>query len=151
VRLLSILITLVCLMTACQRYAIGAENSAPQVVTGVTEVVSEHSAEASATEASAETMVEHSTIPELDSARLVVQEAFGSARGSRAARAEASERLETARETLHTLSESGALAHWPELDEGFEIAIEKVREGTNDAPNALERLLVHLEEAGHAE
>jgi hypothetical protein len=88
------------------------------------------------------------SIPELDNALVVVQESFAHARGSKAARHEAAQGLETAREALHAVAETGAISHWEDLDHYFETAIEKVVEGTNDAPNALNRLLVKLEKAG---
>jgi hypothetical protein len=139
VRLLPIVITLVLLLTACQRYNIGAENAAPRVVSGASNTrtlgLSAEAAEA--------TPADGATLPEVESARLVVQEAFGSVRGTRAARLEMSERLAASRDALQAVYESD---HWPELGEGFAVAIEKVREGTNDAPNALERLLHHLED-----
>lgn len=171
-RLFVILITLLLLMTGCSRYTIGAENAAPRVVSGNAEMtVAEHSeagAETSeeADHSASETVdqsgeaghseevdqsgeADHSaSLPELDTAMSVVRESFAHVRGSRTARHEAATQLETTREALHKLSETGAISHWSELDEHFEVAIEKVLEGTNDAPNALNRLLTHLEEAG---
>jgi hypothetical protein len=138
VRLLPIVITLVLLLTACQRYNIGAENAAPRVVSGTSNARTlEHSADAAE-------VTPATTLPEVESARLVVQEAFGSVRGTRAARLEMSERLAASGDALQAVYASD---HWSELGEGFAVAIEKVREGTNDAPNALERLLHHLEES----
>jgi uncharacterized membrane protein YccC len=167
VRLLAILVALIVLLTACQRYNIGAANSAPRVVSGnqsveygsiwdtrqgqelVPEavhdetVVSENPGEHAATE-------EHSpSIPEIENARSVIREAFTVVRDGMAARREAAERLEAAQESLRALSETGAISHWSELEEGFHTATKKVREGTNDAPNALNRLLEHLDEAAH--
>jgi hypothetical protein len=88
-------------------------------------------------------------LPEVDSAVAAVQEAFAHVRGSRLARHEAAEGLETARMTLEKLAETGAISHWESLNEYFETAVEKVTEGTNDAPNALNHLLEKLEKAGH--
>jgi hypothetical protein len=169
VRLFIIVITLLLLTTGCSRYTIGAENAAPRVVSGNAEMaMAEHSEAGAGAETSEEAdhnsaledtdhsgeaahseEVDHSaSLPELDTAMGVVRESFAHVRGSRTARHEAATQLETTREALHTLSETGAISHWSELDEHFEVAIEKVLEGTNDAPNALNRLLTHLEEAG---
>jgi hypothetical protein len=159
VRLLSIAIVSLLLLTACQRYTIGAENAAPRVVSGATEIrtvgqssESDHSEEGSQ-EATAEPgMAEHSEeIPEISSAKQLIEGIFTQVRGSKAAREEAALQLESAQENLHALSETGAISHWEELEEGFHTAIEKVREGTNDAPNALHRLFEHLDEAAHHE
>jgi hypothetical protein len=175
---------LLLLVTGCQRYTIGAENSAPRVVSGNADTA-DHAAETSghATTAAETSDAAHSetseadtdathvedsghsedtaqaeagqveethgaSIPELDNALLVVQESFAHVRGSKAVRHEAAEGLETARKALHTVAETGAISHWEDLDHYFETAIEKVTEGTNDAPNALNRLLVKLEKAG---
>jgi hypothetical protein len=131
------------LLTACQRYTIGAANAAPRVVSGVTDVRSDHLGEGTE-----EMTTQPLALPELESARVAVTEAFAVRRGSQAAREEAATKLESAREALKPLSESGTIAHWDELDESFAVAIEKIREGTNDAPNALNRLIVQLEEVG---
>jgi hypothetical protein len=148
VRLLSIAIGLLFLLTACQRYTIGAENAAPRVVSGATEVrraaEGEHAGEEAMAEASEE-------LPEISGAKQLIEGIFTHVRGSKAVREEAALQLESARENLHALSETGAISHWEELEEGFHTAIEKVREGTNDAPNALHRLLEHLDEAAHHE
>jgi hypothetical protein len=93
--------------------------------------------------------VHSAALPEVDSAVAAVQEAFAHVRGSRLARHEAAEGLETARMTLEKLAETGAISHWESLNEYFETAVEKVTEGTNDAPNALNHLLEKLEKAGH--
>jgi hypothetical protein len=174
VRLLFIAIGLLFLLTACQRYTIGAENAAPRVVSGATELRTvgqtfegEHSEEASP-EATAESGTnepvtnelgtnelgtnEHSEeLPEITSAKQLIEGIFTHVRGSKAVREEAALQLESAQESLHMLSESGAISHWEELEEGFHTTIEKVREGTNDAPNALHRLLEHLDKAAHHE
>ncbi len=159
-------------MTGCSRYTVGAANAAPRVVSGAEGVVedTEHAAEeatptetvvgeqgatssdeaAQATEETHADTAEHSTsIPELDNAMIVVRETFAHVRGSRAARHEAAEELETIRTALATVAETGAISHWESLNEHFEVATEKVLEGTNDAPNALNGLLEHLEEAAH--
>jgi hypothetical protein len=188
-QLLGLLLVLL-LLSGCQRYTIGAANSAPRVVSGNVEMAetddhtstaethaeethaqetvasTDHSAdmasseeathaeEAGHSEATAQPDAEHSqethssvSIPELDSALVVVQESFAHVRGSTAVRHEAAESLETARAALHTVAETGAISHWEDLDHYFETAIEKVAEGTNDAPNALNRLLAKLEKA----
>jgi hypothetical protein len=164
VRLLSIAIALLFLLTACQRYTIGAENAAPRVVSGATEIRTigqsaeaehgeevAHSEETALTEeGSEEAMAEHGEeLPEITGAKQLIEGIFTHVRGSRAAREEAAMQLESAQESLHMLYESGAILHWEELEEGFHTTIEKVREGTNDAPNALHRLLAHLDEAAH--
>jgi hypothetical protein len=165
VRLFVILVTLIVLLTACQRYTIGAANSAPRVVSGAESVeygsvwdtaqADELAPHATPNEtvvedhAEADTEEHSTSLPELDSAKTVVRETFAVVRDSRAARHEAAETLHMVQESLHALSETGAISHWEELQEGFHTAIEKVREGTNDAPNALNRLLEHLEEAAH--
>jgi hypothetical protein len=173
VRLLAILITLIFLLTACQRYTIGAANSAPRVVSGNesveygsvwdTEQADELAPGATHNETvvggdseehseSTEAAEEHSaSVPEIDNARLVIREAFSVVRGSVAARRETADTLHAVQESLHMLSESGTISHWEELEESFHTAIEKVREGTNDAPNALNRLLADLDEAAHHE
>lgn len=156
-RLLAIAIALLLLLTACQRYTIGAENAAPRVVSGATEIrtvgqTSEtgHSEEGEHSEE--EAMAEHSEeLPEIASAKQLIEGIFTHVRGSKTTREEAALQLESAQESLHMLSESGAISHWEELEEGFHTTIEKVREGTNDAPNALHRLLEHLDEAAHHE
>jgi hypothetical protein len=163
-RFLSFLLVLF-LLAGCQRYTIGAANSAPRVVSGNAEAADhaadtgDHATEETHAEETADaehsTDVEHSedaahsaSIPELENALVVVQESFAHVRGSRAARHEAAEHLETAREALGAVAETGAISHWEDLDHYFETAIEKVVEGTNDAPNALERLLGKLGKAG---
>jgi hypothetical protein len=170
VRLLVILMILIFLLTACQRYTIGAANSAPRVVSGNESVEygsvwdTEQAEELAPEVTHNETVVdenpdEHSdatqehtsSIPELDNARLVIREAFRVVRGSMAARREAAENLHAVQESLHALAETGAISHWSELEEGFHTTIEKVREGTNDAPNALNRLLEDLDKAAHHE
>jgi hypothetical protein len=150
------------LLAGCQRYTIGAANAAPRVVSGTAELAetsdhsmaethaeetadAEHSAEVGHTEDAAHSSA---SIPELDNALVIVQESFTHVRGSKVERHEAAEHLETAREALHVVAETGAISHWEDLDHYFETAIEKVTEGTNDAPNALHRLLGKLEKAG---
>jgi hypothetical protein len=172
------LLLIVLLLTGCQRYTIGAANSAPRVVSGNAEMADDHTSTAEThaeethaeetaasadhsgdteghSEATAQADAGHSqgthssvSIPELESALVVVQESFSHVRGSVAVRHEAAESLETARAALHTVAETGAISHWEDLDHYFETAIEKVAEGTNDAPNALNRLLAKLEKAG---
>ncbi len=164
-RLLSLLLLLL-LLTGCQRYTIGAENAAPRVVSANIETAVVEQAEAgdhsvaiseeTHTEGEAHTTSEahsgsetHSALlPEIESALGVVQESFAHVRGSRTARHEAAESLETARQSVYALYEAGTISHGSELDEYFEVAIEKVLEGTNDAPNALTRLTEKLEKAG---
>jgi hypothetical protein len=173
------------LLSGCQRYTIGAANSAPRVVSGGESVeygtvwdtaqadelapeaahnetvVAEHeesvsedhtASDAHATEsdhtADHDTGDHSTTIPEVDSAMTVIRESFAHVRGSRAARHEAAQALETSREALHAVAETGAISHWEDLDHYFETAIEKVSEGTNDAPNTLNHLLEKLEKAG---
>lgn len=177
IRLLSVLLLLL-LLTACSRYTIGAENAAPRVVSGAegveygsvwdTEQANDHAAQedhTSTADHSAETdhsaEADHATegthadtdahsapLPEVDNAMTVVREAFTHVRGSRAARQAAAESLEFARQSVYALYEAGTISHGSELDEYFEMAIEKVNEGTNDAPNALNNLLGKLEKAG---
>jgi hypothetical protein len=98
IRIASLLLLLL-LMTGCSHYTIGAANAAPRVVSGETGIRSDHLSEHTGEEHTEEM----ATLPELDSARLVVQEAFAVVRGSKAAREEAATSLETTRETLHTL------------------------------------------------
>lgn len=153
-RLLSIAIALLLLLPACQRYTIGAENAAPRVVSGATEIrtVGQSSEAGHSEEGSEEAMAEHSEdLPEITSAKQLIEGIFAQVRGNKAVREEAAMQLESVQESLHMLSESGAISHWEELEEGFHTAIEKVREGTNDAPNALHRLLADLDEAAHHE
>lgn len=153
-------VVLMLLMTGCARYTIGAENAAPRVVSGevkMTEAAGSHGEEAthSAEGEQSEAMqaeahdAEHSVmLPELESAMTVVRGAFDDLRGSKTARHEAAETLEAARQSVYALYEAGTISHGSELDEYFETAIEKVAEGTNDAPNALTRLIEKLEKAG---
>jgi Ni,Fe-hydrogenase III large subunit len=148
VRLLSIATALLFLLTACQRYTIGAENAAPRVVSGATEVRRTTQGESASGDATAQASEE---LPEITSAKQLIEGIFTHVRGSQAVREEAALQLESAQASLQPLSESGTILHWEELEEGFHTAIEKVREGTNDAPNALHRLLEHLDEAAHHE
>jgi hypothetical protein len=109
----------------------------------------EHSEEATHAETdTAHADEKHAMLPELENALVVIEESFAHTRGSRAARHEAAESLEAARASLHTVAETGAISHWEDLDHYFETAIEKVTEGTNDAPNALHHLAEKLEKAG---
>jgi hypothetical protein len=162
VRPFIILVTLIFLLTACQRYTIGAENAAPRVVSGDESVeygsvwdtaqADELAPHATPNETVVEDPAEeeHSTsLPELDAAKAIVRESFAVVRGGMAARREAAERLTATKESLKALYDSGAISHWEELEEAFYVATNKVREGTNDAPNALNRLLKHLDEAAH--
>lgn len=147
-RYLSFAIVLLFLLTACQRYTIGAENAAPRVVSSATEIRTLGlSAETRSGEETAQSVEGSGELPEIANAKQLVEGAFANARGSRAEREEAAVQLESARETLQVLAESGTISHWENLEEEFEVATEKVREGTNDAPNALYRLLEGLKEA----